>query len=319
LPAGGDRGPSFDRLVPDGGYRWHYLDAVSDDGQLALVVIAMVGNPFSPRYARAREHGPASAMRYASMNVALYGRSRAQHAWTLEERTIVAEDCAPTRLALGRSAIYWQGDRLIIDVDERTTSVFSMRRRLRGRIVFYPEVLSGLELAIDAQGLHRWWPLAPLGRLEAKFAEPDVRFSAPAYCDANAGDVALDESFSTWSWSRARGRDAAYLTYDVQALEGDAPSHALRVSKHGPVTEIDTTISQLGRSRWGLERMARADRGATPQIVRSFEDGPFYTRASIRTRLGGETVRAMHETLAAHRLRRGWVRFCTGYRMRFSP
>jgi carotenoid 1,2-hydratase len=65
-----------------------------------------------------------------------------------------------------------------------------------------------------------------------------------------------------------------------------------------------------------LERQVRADEGQRPRLVRSLEDGPFYARALVETRLAGLPALAMHETLAAERLRRGWVRFLTAFRMR---
>ena len=72
----------------------------------------------------------------------------------------------------------------------------------------------------------------------------------------------------------------------------------------------------LRRTLFGLKRRSRADVGHPPRIVRSLEDGPFYARALVETQLDGRKVIAVHEELAAHRLRRGWVRFCTSYRMR---
>ena len=44
----------FDTPVPDGGYAWWYLDALSDDGRHGLTVIAFIGSVFSPYYAWAR-------------------------------------------------------------------------------------------------------------------------------------------------------------------------------------------------------------------------------------------------------------------------
>ena len=68
------RGPAFDRPIPKEGYRWHYVDGVSFDGAFAIVVIALVGNPFSPAYARARVRTcEVSPLTYSAMNVALYG------------------------------------------------------------------------------------------------------------------------------------------------------------------------------------------------------------------------------------------------------
>ena len=51
--------PEFDAAVPRSGYRWWYVDGISDDGRNAVVVIAFVGSVFSPYYFRARSRGPA--------------------------------------------------------------------------------------------------------------------------------------------------------------------------------------------------------------------------------------------------------------------
>ena len=64
------RGFGFDRAVPAGGYAWWYVDAVSDDGEHALTLIAFIGSVFSPYYARALRRGPAAAENHVSMNVA---------------------------------------------------------------------------------------------------------------------------------------------------------------------------------------------------------------------------------------------------------
>ena len=46
--------PGFDQPVAPGGYLWWYIDAISDDGQYGLTIIAFVGSVFSPYYALAR-------------------------------------------------------------------------------------------------------------------------------------------------------------------------------------------------------------------------------------------------------------------------
>jgi carotenoid 1,2-hydratase len=291
---------------------------VSDDGRSAVVVIALVGNPFSPGYANARQRGPADALTFSSMNVALYGEAAA--AWALAERKVSPEDRSASRLTIGSSAIGWEGDRLVVDIDERTTP-FTKRQPLKGRIVVHPEAHSGLELDIDERGQHRWWPVAPLARIEVDLPVPGVRFSGHGYHDANAGDVPLEATFETWNWSRARSPagDAALLTYDVTCASGAEPWLAFQVKKDSTVEHFERSWrAPLGRSLWQLERHARVDEGASAHVVRSLEDGPFYARALVRTRVGGHHVVAMHEQLAAHRLRLRWVRFCTAYKMRID-
>ncbi|HJL14986.1 MAG TPA: carotenoid 1,2-hydratase [Sandaracinaceae bacterium LLY-WYZ-13_1] len=293
---------------------------MSEDGELAIVLIAMQGNPFSPDYFRARRRGPASPFAFCSMHVAVYGRDGRGSAWAFEERAIEPALREPSRLRIGRSAVGWEEGRLVFALDERTTPApryNPFRRPVRGRVVVHPEHFTGLELAIDAHGEHRWFPMAPLARIEVELSEPAVRFTGHGYLDANLGAVALDRAFETWSWSRARVGDEAYLTYDVRCADGARRTHAFGVSARRGTEPLERTWrAPLERSFWRIPRDARVDAGEPARIVRSLEDGPFYTRALISTRLAGRPVVAVHETLAAHRLRRRWVRFCTSYKMR---
>lgn len=287
---------------------------MSDDGRLAIVVIALLGNPFSPWYARARRRGIASAdpLAFSSMNVALYARGAS--AWTLLERTVLPGARSASGMQIGRSTIQWVGDRLEIDIDERTTP---LRFPLRGRVTLRPEILTETEITLDPLEEHRWWPVAPLARIEVDFAKPGVRFSGHGYHDANAGSVPLEATFARWSWSRARAHGRAYVTYDVRTPAGER-SLAVAIGGDGrlePMPGSSTWSTSLGHTRWQIERRARVDVWQKASLVRSLEDGPFYARALVDTTLGGKPVLAMHETLDAERLKRRWVRHFTRYRM----
>ncbi|MEM7606557.1 MAG: hypothetical protein AAF411_14465 [Myxococcota bacterium] len=283
----------------------------------------MQGNPFSTTYYNARRRGPADPYRYSSMHVAVYerrGRRSKVAAWALETQPIdPRRDRTAERLAIGNSMLRWEGDRLVADLDERTTPPPKgnpFRWPVHGRVVIHPEAMPGVGLPIDEHGRHLWWPVAPVARFEVDLFEPRLRFSGHGYHDANAGDRPLDESFDTWSWMRARVGHAARLTYDVRTASGVRRAHALEVRPDGVYDLEDTKRVSIERSAWGLARDARVDRGRQAHTVQAYEDGPFYTRSLLKTHIGGDEVLAMHETLAAHRLRRAWVRHCATYRMR---
>ena len=285
---------------------------MSDDGASAIVVIALIGNPFSPDYHRARARGGASALGYASMNVALYARGAS--AWALQEQVIRETDRTASGVVIGTSSMRWDGDRLVVDIDERTSPI---PRRVRGRVIIHPEVQPGVELAIDAEAEHRWWPVAPVARIDVDFDQPRLRFSGHGYHDANAGGRPIDAAFERWSWSRARFEQSALLTYDVVTASGDDRALALRIDPSGAVEDLERTWrTPLATTGWRLPRQVRVDEGAEARVVRSLEDGPFYARALIETRLGGARVTAVHEELAAHRLRIPLVRLLTRARMR---
>jgi carotenoid 1,2-hydratase len=286
---------------------------VSDDGRSAIVVIALLGNPFSPAYAHARERGPADALAYSAMNVAVYGRGRGTSAWSLRERRVFESERGATHLTIGSSSMRWEGDRLIVQLDERTTP---FGRPVRGTITLDPETRPGVEMAIDEQGLHRWWPIAPLARIDVDLKVPGVRFRGHGYHDANAGDVSLETTFDSWSWSRARTSRGALMMYDVKSASGAESSLSFLVTPGGDLLDLELPRrTRVRTSAWGLERHVRSDERGPARIVRTLEEGPFYARALVESRFEGQSVLAMHETLAAHRLRRRWVRFLTGYRM----
>lgn len=248
------------------------------------------------------------------MNVAVYARGAS--AWALREGPLDPAARGAAGVAIGASSMRWEGDRIIVDVDERTTPLRGAPRPVRGRIVLHPEARTDLELSIDERGEHRWWPAAPLARIEVDLPWPGVRFRGHGYYDANAGARPLESAFESWHWSRARG-DGALLTYDVACTSGASHSLAFRVSSRGEIDDLERVhTTRLARTFWALPRRARVDRGHGGRVVRTLEDGPFYARALVETRLGGRPVLAMHETLAPHRLRRDWVQRIIGARMR---
>jgi carotenoid 1,2-hydratase len=72
--------------------------------------------------------------------------------------------------------------------------------------------------------------------------------------------------------------------------------------------ELDTT-------GWRVGRRTRADAGAAARVIATFEDGPFYARSLLETRLYGETAQAIHESLSLDRFRAPWVQCLLPFRM----
>ena len=65
---------------------------------------------------------------------------------------------------------------------------------------------------------------------------------------------------------------------------------------------------------WRVARATRADAGASPGIVRTWEDSPFYARSTVATRLFGEDVLAVHESLSLDRFRLPIVKAMLSFR-----
>jgi carotenoid 1,2-hydratase len=299
----------FERPVAANGYAWWYVDALSDDGQHGITLIAFIGSVFSPYYAAARRRGPADPRHYVALNVALYGGARR---WSMTERGSARLRTGATQLAIGPSALAWHDDGLAIDIDEIAVPVPS---RVRGTVRVRPMALTNHVFELDGAGRHRWRPLAPRARVEVAFERPTLAWQGTGYLDSNDGDAPLEEDFRNWTWSRNSLRDGSTtVLYDVARRDRGITSLALRFDGAGDARAIEAPSSViLERSGWRIDRATRSDAGAG--VVRTLEDSPFYARSLVTATLHGEPVLAMHESLDLDRFRRRWVQMLLPFRM----
>jgi carotenoid 1,2-hydratase len=302
----------FDEPVPASGYVWWYLDALSEDGRHGLTIIAFIGSVFSPYYRFARRKGPADPMRFCAMNAVVYGPG-GRFALTERGHSAVARDGGS--LAIGRSAMRFDGTTLTVDIDEIAAP---LPQRVRGRVRLRPSGFTPGAYALDAAGRHRWWPIAPASRAEVSFDAPGMSWQGPAYFDTNAGDRPLEDDFADWWWCRAPlpGGGAGVL-YEVARRDGSRQLLSLGIDPDGTVEHRrgpPPATLPAGRI-WRMPRPARCDEGAEPRVVRTFEDTPFYTRSEIETSLFGQRTRAVHESLSMDRFVKPWVQMLLPFRM----
>jgi carotenoid 1,2-hydratase len=290
------------------------VDALGDGGEHALTLIVFVGSVFSPFYARARARDSgADPMEHCAINVAVYGRTSA---WAFTERPRREVARAPDALSIGRSRLEIGTREIVLYVDERCAP---FGRRLKGTVRFRSLGGGGAPVALDSRQRHRWWPVAPFGRVEVVFDEPALRFSGSGYHDVNEGDEPLERAFSRWSWSRADDGARALVLYDVEGLDGTKRELALAFDPERGVETFEAPRRlALGATRWGVPRTTRTERGGRARAVRTLEDTPFYARTEIETRLEGRELRAIHESLDLRRFSAEWVRFLLPFRMRWG-
>lgn len=302
----------FDRPVARNGYVWWYLDALSDDGRHGLTIIAFVGSVFSPYYARARRRGDGDPENHCALNVALYGDGGKR--WALTERSRSALRRSAASLAIGPSALEWDGTTLVIHVNEITAP---LPTRVRGTVRLHPSHATGHTYFLDGVGRQRWSPLAPCSRVEVALDRPGLRWSGSAYLDSNAGDAPLEHDFVRWDWSRAPMNGGTAILYDVTRRTEDHRVLALRCDGSGRIEEFDPPprAALPPGMIWRIPRHTRADSGATPTVTQTLEDTPFYARSVVATRLLGQSVTALHESLSLDRFRSGWVHMLLPFRM----
>ncbi len=263
---------------------------------------------FSPYYARAIRRGQAPAENHLAINVALYRPNR----WAMTERRARSLLRRPEVLQIGPSRLAWDGAALTAEIAEITAP---LPRRLRGRIRLIPTRIENEVYPLDQAGRHRWRPIAPRARIEVAFEQPELSWSGHAYFDSNDGDVPLTEDFSSWNWSRADTPAGTIVLYDVLRRAGGTHALALNFDAAGAHAFAAPPLAALPRTAWGVARTTRADSGFDPRVVKRFESAPFYARSCIATRLHGEDMVAVHESLDLDRFDAAWVRRLLPFRM----
>ena len=305
-------GPRFDRPVPDGGYSWWYLDALSADGDYGITIIAFIGSVFSPYYAgRRRGAGPHDPLAHCSLNVALYGKGG--HRWAMTERDGRVVQRAERSLVIGPSAVTWDGNVYTVHINEITVPFPS---RIQGTVKLTPAALVDGDFDLDDAGCHRWRPLAPCAHVEVDLPRPGLKWSGSGYLDMNSGSAPLERDFSDWSWSRAALKGGTAILYDVTRRSGADLSVAIKVDASGRVEDVEPPPrAGLPASLWRVPRETRADACRGASVTATFEDGPFYARSLLSTHILGERVPAVHESLSLDRFQTRWVQFLLPFKM----
>lgn len=245
------------------------------------------------------------------MNVALYG-PRARR-WAMTERGEGALRKAPDCLAIGPSAMCWDGQCLSFEIDERG-AVFG--ERVRGRIRVWPEALVMRPFPLDPDGRHRWEPIATRARVEVALAAPALAWQGDAYVDSNFGAEPMEDRFRDWQWSRAHAGRDSLVFYEGRRLDGSNFALSLAIDPSGTPRAIEAPpVHHVIPTGWLMPRHVRSDAGHPAELARTWEDAPFYSRSAIGVRLFGEETLAVHESLSLTRFRSGIVQWMLPFRM----
>jgi carotenoid 1,2-hydratase len=265
---------------------------------------------FSPYYAFARRFGKVDPLQHCALNVAIYGPRKR---WAMTERRSRAITRTETSFTIGPSSLRWDGEALIIDIDEITNPLPS---RLRGRVSIHPSAFTETTFALDADNHHRWWPIAPCSRVQVDLKQPGLRWLGEGYFDINHGDAPLECDFAGWEWSRAGTRKGTVVFYDTAPRDGAATHLALRFDRRGEARSVESLPQmRLPRTGWRIARTGHGDPAQPVKVTRTLEDTPFYARSQLSAKWFGETVDVMHESLSLTRFRRPIVQAMLPFRM----
>ncbi|WP_366857084.1 hydratase [Novosphingobium sp.] len=306
-------GPRFDVAVAPSGYAWWYIDATSDakgpdGGQYGLTIIAFIGSVFSPYYKLSGRQRPEN---HCAINVSLNGPRGS--AWAMTERGAARVDRSADHFSVGPSGLSWDGDTLVIDIAEISAP---LPYKVRGTVRVRPEMIGTTAFALDPARRHRWHPVAPRAHVEVEMSHPGVRWSGSGYFDSNFGDEPLEDGFDDWHWSRAHMKNDVAVLYEGRRRDGTPFDLAVKLDRQGRWHDVvQPAKARLPRTGWLVKRATRADEGSTPRVIKTWIDAPFYARSKLATRLFGEDVEAVHESLSLARFRSPIVQSMLPYRM----
>ena len=232
----------------------------------------------------------------------------------MTERGSAALERDSINLQIGPSALRWDGDALVVEIDEVNAL---LPVPVRGTIRLVPETLGHHAFRLDPAGRHVWEPLAPRARVEARFEAPGLAWDGAGYFDMNHGGESLEEGFADWQWSRAHlSGGATAVIYEGKLRDGGRFGMAIRIGADGTIEEVDTPPAvALPSTLWRMARTTRADPGAVAKVRATWEDTPFYARTALSTRLFGEDVTAVHESLSLDRFASPVVQWMLPWRM----
>ncbi len=221
---------------------------------------------------------------------------------------------------IGPSRMAWDGTALTVEIDETAVPHLAP---IRGRVRLTPEALTGCEAPLTPDGTHVWQPFAPLARVEVALYRPGLRWTGHGYLDANFGTRALEADFVHWNWSRSRIADAAApggararIFYEADRRDGTRLALDLETDRAGALRPAAGPTPPAVLLPGTLWRVARGTRSEGPaRVRRRLEDAPFYARAMLETRLGGQRTETVHETLDLNRFARRWVKALLPWRM----
>ena len=232
------------------------------------------------------------------MNVVLYGKGAR---WTMTDRGRSALGQTEDVLTIGPSALYWDGGKLVIDINEISTPHCN---RIKGKVTIRPTAITPVELPLTQDGSHVWRPFAPTSDISVELNRSGWTWDGHGYFDANFGTRALEDDFSYWTWARLPHGHGTACLYDADRRDGTTLAAGVKFDADGSHELIDLPEKKrFKRSLWALRRETRSDPGYQPKQVKHMLDAPFYNRCAIKTKIDGQETIGVHEALDLNRFR----------------
>lgn len=332
-------------------YEWWYFDALSDDGNEAVIIVFLDNFIYSPRYNRfvrnsksgvpfeitqPASHNPPSA-RFPAVSITYFrdGKPlyRAVNEYSVEEFS-ASEDVPQCRI--GHSSFHFEsapyGSGYLVSINTR----LSRNRRLEAHFEwlsiesdFHPEAFCYQDSS------HCWNMVAPRSDVSGKITifdskgrTSDVRsFRGTGYHDHNLDNRWLAKTVRDWHWGRAHFADCSAIFYRYCEVGDGSPSTKMFIIRDG---ELQTRSVQYDeqkyvRDKFGIKYPTRLNLISEDNIRLSVEplkiiDSSFYylrflSEITLTLSDGKQhTTKGITEFLAPKALKHRWLNWLSDMR-----
>ncbi|MEL7128270.1 MAG: carotenoid 1,2-hydratase [Pseudomonadota bacterium] len=231
----------------------------------------------------------------------------------MTERPKSAIERTTNTFAVGPSRVDRTSDGLSIRVLERGAP---LPRAANGTVEVRLPWQNTRRFQLHPSGRHTWQPICTTAEVSVAFDAPKRTWTGRAYVDTNWGTEPLETGFDYWDWSRTEGPDgSAKIRYVSDLASGGATDFCVGFDTSGEISthtlEPQTTLPPT--PIWRIPRRAGLLNGETPELMRTLEDTPFYSRSLLNHPASG--VRAVHESFSGKRLRSNLIKSLLMVRM----
>lgn len=249
-------------------YEWWYFDALSDDGNEAVVIVFLDNFIFSPRYnATGKTNGDESEQkneRFPAVSITYYrdGKQvyRAVNEYPSEQFS--AREDAP-QCTIGKNSFHYDsasyGSGFVVSIDVP----LSRNRRLEAEFEWLSiESDFGTAPFCYNESSHCWNMVAPRSDVSGKITvsdsggrKLDVRtFRGTGYHDHNLDNRWLAKTVRDWHWGRAHFADRTAIFYRYCEIGDASPATKLFVIKDGELDEREVLYEEqsYARDKFGI-------------------------------------------------------------------
>ncbi len=251
-------------------YEWWYFDALSDDGNEAVVIVFLDNFVYSPRYnSSSRSNGRVRGKRFPAVSFTYFSggeiKYRVEHEFTADD---FEADGTRLRCRIGNCGFRFDkasyGSGFLISVDLPLSKDRHLRANLEWLAV-EADLLAGT--AACPKAAHSWNMAMPRADVSGKITVEDDRrkttdvhsFRGTGYHDHNLDNRWLAKTVREWHWGRAHFVDSTIAFCRYAENGDDAAQTRLLLIREGKLETLEAVVDEAEhvRDKFGLRYPTR--------------------------------------------------------------